>query len=396
VIPAALDEAAAALTSAGAQARNVEPLIEATGPGELRIGGRTLINMASNDYLGFAHDPRILTAARSALDRWGLGSAAGRVLSGTTTLHRELERRLATWVGCDDAVLHGSCWTANAAIFGTLSGLAREGGTTLAVLSDRLNHASIIDGIRAQRPTISHLGLYAHDDLDDLHSKLSQLPNDVAKVIVTDGVFSMEGDQAPLVALHRLAHEFRALLIVDDSHGTGVVGTTGRGTPEAQGVLGNIDIITGTLGKALGGAIGGFVAGPCQLIAALRATSRPYIFSNNPPTPVIAGALAALDILEGDDQPLTSLRARVEQLRTGITRLRLKTYPSQHPIVPVLLGDEARARQTSEALASAGVFATALSYPIVPRGEARLRLQVSAAHSHAAIDHVLGALERCA
>lgn len=391
MIPAALADAAAKLV-ADPNVRRLEPPVQAMAPGELRTDDRRMINMASCDYLGLARDLRVIAAAHAALDSWGLGTAATRILTGTTTLHRELEQRLAAWVGCEDAVLHGSCWTANAAVFGTLTALAHQAQTTIAVFSDRLNHASIIDGIRAQRQTVMHLGLYRHEDLEDLRRQLTAHSDSAAKVIVTDGVFSMEGGQAPLEALTELAEQFDALLVVDDSHATGVVGATGRGTAQAQHVLGHVDVVTGTLGKALGGAIGGFVAGPESFTTALRATSRPYVFSNNPPPAVVAGTLAALDIIATSDQPLHTLRARVRQLRAGVRRLGLQTYPGDHPIVPVILGDDARTHAASRRLADAGVFATALTFPIVPRGEARLRLQVSAAHSTAAIDRVLHAL----
>jgi len=391
VIPVALADAAVML-AADPDADRTELPVQAMAPGELRSHDRRMINMASSDYLGLARDARVIAAAHAALDTWGLGTAATRILSGTTTLHRELEQRLAAWVGCETAVLHGSCWTANAAVFGALAALARQAQTTVAVFSDRLNHASIIDGIRAQRHAIAHLGLFDHDDLDGLRRQLAEHTDTAPKVIVTDGVFSMEGDQAPLHILTELADQHGALLVVDDSHGTGVIGPTGRGTPEAQDVVGRIDVVTGTLGKALGGAIGGFVAGPEPLTTALRASSRPYVFSNNPPAAVVAGALAALDILETDLEPLRILRARVAQLRTGVARLGLDTYPGDHPIVPVILGDDARTHAASERLADAGVFATALTFPIVPRQQARLRLQVSAAHSEDAIDHVLETL----
>ncbi|MGA6165007.1 aminotransferase class I/II-fold pyridoxal phosphate-dependent enzyme [Amycolatopsis magusensis] len=369
-------------------------LIQRSGPGRVQVDDRALVNLASCDYLGLSGDPRVLAAAHQALDRWGLGSAAGRTLSGNTTLHRELEHRLAAWVGCEDAVLHGSCWSANAAVFGTLAALDAQTGSATAVFSDRLNHASIIDAIRTQRRNPSGLILYDHDDVDGLRRGLAEAADEHAKVIVTDGVFSMEGDQAPLAELCALAEEFGALLVVDDSHGTGVVGATGRGSAEAQGVLGRVDVLTGTLGKALGGAIGGFVAGSASFTAALRKHSRPYLFSNNPPPAVVAGALAALDVLENDAEPLAVLRARVRQLRDGVARLRVTTYEGDHPIVPIILGEEDRAAAVSTALLDEGFFTTPLRFPVVPRGTARLRLQVSAAHSATAIDQLLGALAR--
>ncbi|AHH99021.1 hypothetical protein KALB_5659 [Kutzneria albida DSM 43870] len=362
-------------------------------PGRISMGHRELINMASCDYLGLARHPAVVRAAHDALDDWGLGTAAGRALSGTTVLHRDFERRLASWVGCEDAVLHSSCWAANAAVFATLTVLANQARRPLAVFSDRLNHASIIDGIRAQRSAVAHLVLYDHHaGLDDLRHGLTTVPTDAVKVIVTDGIFSMEGDQAPLRALRTLAEEYGALLVVDDSHGNGVVGPHGRGTAESQQLLGRIDVITGTLGKALGGAIGGFVAGPRALTSTLRSMSRPYTFSNNPPPSVVAGAHATLDVLAGHDSPLATLRTRVEQLRSGVIALQLPTWPGKHPIVPVVIGDEHAAQELSANMIRTGVFVTALTYPVVPRGAARLRLQVSAAHAESAIDHVLNVL----
>lgn len=389
MIPAVLAAAATALAGSGAPAG---PLIQQADPGRVTVDGRVMVNMASCDYLGLAHHPSVLTAARQALEEWGLGSASGRILSGNTVLHRRLEERLAGWVGCEDAVLHGSCWTANAAILDALAALAENAGRRLAVFSDRLNHASIIDGIRAQRRAIARLTLYAHDDLDRLRKQLADPADGALKVIVTDGVFSMEGDIAPLAELCDLAAEFNAVTVVDDSHGTGVVGATGRGASQAQGVLGRVDVITGTLGKALGGAIGGFAAGPRVLMSALRALSRPYVFSNNPPTPVVAGSLAALEVLHRDSGPLAGLRGRVQQLRTAVADLGLRTLPGEHPIVPVIIGDEQDARAVADAMAAAGVYVTALAFPIVPRGEARLRLQVSAAHTEPDILWVLDAL----
>ncbi|MFD4669624.1 aminotransferase class I/II-fold pyridoxal phosphate-dependent enzyme [Lentzea sp. NPDC058450] len=231
--------------------------------------------------------------------------------------------------------------------------------------------------------------------LDGLRHALSTLPAEAVKVIVTDGVFSMEGDEAPLRNLLGLAEENGTLLVVDDSHGTGVAGPRGRGTAESHQVLGGVDVITGTLGKALGGAIGGFVAGSGALTSALRTLSRPYTFSNNPPPAVVAGARAALNVLAGPDSPLPLLRTRVARLRAGITALGLPTFAGDHPVVPVVVGDELETRALSERMIAQGVFTTALTYPVVPRGQARLRLQVSAAHSESTIDHVLDALASC-
>lgn len=397
MIPPALREVLGAARGPGASAADADaPVVDAAdAPGHVQIDGVSLTNMASNNYLGFARDPRVVDTAHDALRRWGLGTAATRGLSGTTTLHRELEERLAAWVGTSDAVLYSSCWTANAAVFEVLAGLAADADNTLAVFSDRLNHASIIDGVQAQRRRVSQVELYDHHHLDDLAGLLAARPSQAVKVIVTDGVFSMEGDQAPLPALLELARVHEALLVVDDSHAVGVVGDTGRGCAQAQGVLGSIDILTGTLGKALGGALGGFAATASPLGALLRARSRPYIFSNNPPVPVVAGALAALDILATDSTPLRTLRARTRQLREGLSEVAISAVPGDHPIVPIIIGDEGVAQRASTSLREHGVLATALSFPVVPRGQARLRLQVSAAHTPHDIDQVLDALQQC-
>ncbi|GAA0955207.1 glycine C-acetyltransferase [Streptomyces rhizosphaericus] len=391
MIPPALT----AVVMARAAEAGSPPLVLEAGPGQIvRIGGRDLVNMASCDYLGFARHPRVVAAARRTLEDWGLGNAAGRVLSGNTVLHRTLERRIASWVGCEDAVLHGSCWNANAAVFGALAVLATQAGSTLTVFSDRLNHASIIDAIRAQHRRVSHLGLYSHHDTADLRRQMQEHAHCDVKVIVTDGVFSMEGDQAPLTALRDLANEFDALLVVDDSHGIGVLGRQGRGTAEEQDCLGDADLISGTLGKALGGATGGFVAASTDFTHTLRSLSRPYTFSNNPPPAVIAGALAALDILQDDTTALHTLRVRTRQLREGVARLGLSTYAGEHPVVPVITGDEKRTQSLAQKLRDEGVFTTPITFPVVPAGEARLRLQVTATHSQTAIDQVITALER--
>lgn len=388
MIPSGLSAAMAAVTPA------VPPLIDSAGPGAAYIDGQRFINLASCDYLGLARHPEVLDAAASALQTWGLGSAATRILSGGTKIHRQLESRLAGFVGCEDSVLHGSCWTANAAVFGTLAELASRSDTTLAVFSDRLNHASLIDAIRTVRSRVAHLGTYDHDDagIEKLREQLRSDASGAVRVIVTDGVFSMEGDQAPLRRLVELAAEFEALLVVDDSHGTGVLGERGRGSHEAQDVLGQIDVITSTLGKALGGAIGGFVAGSEAITAAIRALSRPYIFSNNPPYAVVAATLAALDVLERDTFLLTTMRARIQQLRAGVRDLGLETLAGEHPIVPLMLGSEESAKSVSRLLLDRHIYATAMSFPVVPRGEARIRMQVSAAHSSQDIEDVIAAL----
>lgn len=390
MIPPTLVRAVESSTPAG------PPLVQAAGPGSVRIDGHNFINLASCDYLGLARHPAVLAAAGDALRTWGLGSAATRVLSGSTEIHRQLEKRLGQFVGTEDAVLHGSCWSANAAVFGTLAELARRSGTTLAVFSDRLNHASLIDAIRGARPQVSHLLTYDHhaSGTSQLRAMLQDHPDGTARVIVTDGVFSMEGDQAPLRHLVDLATQFRAMLVVDDSHGTGVLGAHGRGSIEAQRVLSEADVVTGTLGKALGGATGGFVAGSTPFTTAVRALSRPYIFSNNPPYPVVAAALAALDVLDSDPHLRTTLRERIGRLRDGIESLGLPVLPGEHPIIPLILGQEERATAVSHALRQQRIYVTPVAYPIVGRGQARIRIQASAAHTTGDIEHVLDALAK--
>lgn len=388
MIPAALQSAAGTVVPAD------PPLIQGAGPGAVDLGGHRYVNLAACDYLGLARHPQVLGAAVEALRTWGLGAAATRVLSGSTEKHRELERRLAGFVGCEDAVLHSSCWSANAGVFGTLAELAKRSGSSLAIFSDGLNHASLIDGIRTIRPQVSRLETFDHEDgVDGLRALLEQHDDErAARVIVTDGVFSMEGDHAPLQRLVSLASEFEAVLIVDDSHGTGVLGDHGRGTMEAEGVLGEVDVVTGTLGKALGGAGGGFVAASSDFATAVRGLSRPYTFSNNPPYSVVAAALAALDLLETDDSPLAALRDRTRRLRSGLAQIGLETVGGEHAIVPLILGDEDRTAAVAASLQARRVYATPMVFPIVGRGEARIRMQVSAAHREADIDQVLHAL----
>ncbi|MFJ6983816.1 MULTISPECIES: aminotransferase class I/II-fold pyridoxal phosphate-dependent enzyme [unclassified Streptomyces] len=370
------------------------PPVEGAGEGYVTVGGQRIVNFSSCDYLGLARHPAVLAAAADALTTWGLGSAAGRVLSGTTVIHQELEQRLARFVGSEQAVLHNSCWSANAGVFTTLGELARRSDTGLSVFSDRLNHASLIDGIRTIRPQVSHLTTYEHhpSGIERLRAQLQEHATGAAPVIVTDGVFSMEGDQAPLRQLVGLAREFGALLVVDDSHGTGVLGEQGRGTPETQGVLGEVDVITSTLGKALGGAGGGFVAATTAFATAVRTHSRPYTFSNNPPYPIVAATLAALDTLESGPELLAGLRRRVAQLREGIKTLGLEALPGEHPIVALVLGGDERAVAVSEALRQHQVYVNPLTHPIVPRGAARIRMQVCASHSPSDIDRLIHAL----
>jgi glycine C-acetyltransferase len=373
--------------------------LESEQSGRVMVAGRRCIMLASNNYLGLANDQRIKEAAKRALDRWGYGLSSVRFICGTEPIHLELERRIAHFVGCQAAILHSSCFAANEAFFSAL--LQSDFGQRDyqdVIYSDQLNHASIIDGIRLCRAiakqTVSRP--YPHGDLDALSGMLEEdrQKNYRIKIIATDGVFSMEGDMAPLRGLVELAREHGALLLVDESHATGVLGQTGRGTHEELGVFGQIDVITGTFGKALGGASGGFIAGRAPLIEFLRQRSRPYTFSNTMPPAVVAGSIEALNIIEGDPSIVARLRENTEYFRHEIAALGFKIIEGKHPIVPIMLGEAALAQDMSRMLLDEGVYIKGLWYPVVPKGEARLRAQISAAHTREDLDIALEAFKR--
>ncbi len=336
--------------------------------------GREVLNFCANNYLGLADHPALIRAAHASLDRWGYGLSSVRFICGTQEIHKELEAKLSTFLGTEDTILYSSCFDANGGVFETLLG-AED-----AVISDELNHASIIDGIRlckAQRYR------YRNSDMSDLEAKLREA--DTAKVrfklIVTDGVFSMDGFIAPLREICDLADKYGALVMIDDSHAVGFMGKTGRGTHEHCGVTSRIDIISGTLGKALGGASGGYVSGRKEVIALLRQRSRPYLFSNTLAPVIVAASLAALDLLSQS----TELRDRLEDstkfFRAGLAAAGLTLKPGTHPIVPVMLGDAALAQKVAARMLEKGVYVIGFFYPVVPQGAARIRTQVSAGHS---------------
>ena len=373
--------------------------LESEQGGTVTVDHQRVVMLASNNYLGLSNHPRVKEAAHRGLDEWGYGLASVRFLCGTEPIHLELERRIARFVGCEAAILHSSCFAANEAFFSAL--LANDFGQSGyqdVIYSDMLNHASIIDGVRLCRqiakPTVSRL--YRSRDLDHLREMLSEDrdKNYRIKIIATDGVFSMEGLLAPLSELVQIARENNALLFVDESHATGALGRTGRGTPEELGVYGEIDIITGTFGKALGGASGGFIAGREPLIEFLRQKSRPYTFSNTMPPSVVAGSIAALDLIENDPSIVNSLHENTEYFRREIVHLGFTIIEGRHPIVPVMLGEAATAQDMSRELLAEGVYIKGLWYPVVPKGEARLRAQISAAHARDDLDRALAAFQK--
>jgi glycine C-acetyltransferase len=373
--------------------------LESEQGGQVTVEGRKCVMLASNNYLGLSSHPRIKEAAHRAIDEWGYGLASVRFLCGTEPIHFELERRIASFVGCESAILHSSCFAANEAFFAAL--LANDfGGTDYqdVIYSDQLNHASIIDGVRLCRSiakqTVSRL--YRNGDVKQLREMLEEDrdKNYRVKIIATDGVFSMEGLLAPLPELVRLAREHGALLFVDESHATGVLGETGRGTPEELDVYGEIDVITGTFGKALGGASGGFIAGRSPLVEFIRQKSRPYTFSNTMPPPVVMGSIEAIDLIEKDSSIVNRLHENTEYFRREIVRLGFKIIEGRHPIVPIMLGEAAIAQDMSRELLEEGVYIKGLWYPVVPKGEARLRAQISAAHTPRDLDRALEAFNK--
>lgn len=373
--------------------------LESQQGGDVQVEGHQVVMLASNNYLGLANHPRIKDAARRGLDEWGYGLASVRFLCGTEPIHFELERRIAAFVGCESAILHSSCFAANEAFFsGLIANDLGQSGYQDAIYSDQLNHASIIDGIRLCRAiakqTVSRP--YPHGDVKRLKEMLEE-DRDKGyriKIIATDGTFSMEGDLAPLPELVKLAREYGAILMVDDSHSTGVLGKTGRGTQEELGVFGQIDVVTGTFGKALGGASGGFVAGKKELVEFLRQKSRPYTFSNTVPPAVVSASIEAISMIEQNPSIVESLHQNTEYFRTKIVELGFTIIEGKHPIVPVMLGEAALAQDMSQELLKEGVYIKGLWYPVVPKGEARLRAQISAAHTHDDLDRALAAFKR--
>jgi len=345
-------------------------------------GGREVLNFCSNNYLGLANDPRVIAAAKASYDRWGYGLASVRFICGTQELHKRLEARLSEFLGTEDTILYSSCFDANAGLFETLL------GPEDAVISDELNHASIIDGIRLSKAKRLR---YRNRDVADLEARLREAGDARLRLIATDGVFSMDGAIAPLKDICDLADRYDAAVVVDDSHATGFMGATGRGTHEYHGVMGRVDLLTGTLGKALGGASGGYTTGRREIIELLRQRSRPYLFSNTL-APAIAGtSLAVLDILSASTELRDRLHANTQRFRMGMARRGFDISSGDHPIVPILLGDAALATKMASRMLDEGIYVIGFSYPVVPEGKARIRVQISAAHRPEDIDTAIDA-----
>ncbi|MGV9349214.1 glycine C-acetyltransferase [Streptomyces spiralis] len=349
-------------------------------------GGRPgeVLNFCANNYLGLADHPEVIAAAHEALDRWGYGMASVRFICGTQEVHKELEARLSAFLGQEDTILYSSCFDANGGVFETVL------GPEDAVISDALNHASIIDGIRLSK---ARRFRYANRDMADLERQLKEANEGGArrKLIVTDGVFSMDGYVAPLREICDLADRYDAMVMVDDSHAVGFVGPGGRGTPELHGVMDRVDIITGTLGKALGGASGGYVAARAEIVALLRQRSRPYLFSNTLAPVIAAASLKVLDLLESADDLRVRLAENTALFRSRMTEAGFDILPGDHAIAPVMIGDAAKAGRMAELLLERGVYVIGFSYPVVPQGQARIRVQLSAAHSTADVERAIDA-----
>ncbi|MBI3947826.1 MAG: glycine C-acetyltransferase [Armatimonadetes bacterium] len=348
----------------------------------VEANGKRVINLCANNYLGLANDPRLIAAAQAALPKYGFGLSSVRFICGTQTVHKELERRLSEFLGTEDTLLYSSCFDANGGVFEALF------GEEDAILSDALNHASIIDGVRLCKAKRFR---YANNDAQDLETQLQAAQESRYRIIVTDGVFSMDGILADLKGICDLADRYGALVMVDDSHAVGFMGEKGRGTHEHCGVMGRVDILTGTLGKALGGASGGYCSGRREIITWLRQRSRPYLFSNTLAPVIAATSLAVLDILDGTDDLRRRLRENSAHFRRGLEGLGFRLVPGEHPIIPVMLGDARLAQRMADALLDEGVYVIGFSYPVVPQGQARIRAQVSAAHAREELDRALSA-----
>jgi glycine C-acetyltransferase len=362
-----------------------EAAISTPQSARIAVGDQWLLNFCANNYLGLADHPAMITAAQQALERWGFGMASVRFICGTAEIHKELERRLSHFLGTEDAILYSSCFDANGGLFETLL------GPEDAVISDELNHASIIDGVRLCKASRLR---YANRNMADLEAKLRESQGARHRLIATDGVFSMDGYVAPLDAIVELAERYRALVMVDDSHAVGFMGASGAGTPELFGVQDRVDIVTGTLAKALGGASGGYTAAHKEVVEMLRQRSRPYLFSNSLAPSIAAAGIAMLDLLETSGELLQRLRENTAYFRSEMVARGFDIPESDHPIVPIMIGDAVEAAAMADRLLAEGIYVRAFSFPVVPRGKARIRTQMSAAHSRDDLDQAITAFEK--
>jgi len=359
-----------------------ERLITSPQAAHITTSGKEVINFCANNYLGLSSHPRVMAAAKKALDERGYGLSSVRFICGTQDRHKELEASISKFLGTEDTILYSSCFDANGGLFETVL------GEQDAIISDALNHASIIDGVRLCKADRHR---YEHDDLNDLEAKLKATQGARLRMIATDGVFSMDGDIARLDAICDLAEKYGAMVMVDDSHATGFTGKTGRGSAELRGVLDRIDVFTSTLGKALGGASGGFTSGKREIIDLLRNRSRPYLFSNTLAPPIVAGSIEAIALLTESTALRDKLEANTTHFRKGMTDAGLTIRPGTHPITPVMLGDAKLAVDMAQRLLGHGIYVIGFSYPVVPKGQARIRVQVSAAHSTEDLDRAISA-----
>lgn len=364
-----------------------ERIIDTAQGVEITVGGKTVLNFCANNYLGLANDPYVIEQAKLALDRWGYGLASVRFICGTQQIHKDLEAAISKFLGTEDTILYSSCFDANGGLFETI---LQEND---AIISDKLNHASIIDGIRLSK---AQRFLYNHLDLEDLEKNLIAAKDCRRKLVVTDGVFSMDGDIAPLKEITALAEKYDALVMVDDSHAIGFIGPHGRGTPEYHHVQQGVDIITGTLGKALGGAAGGFTSGRKEIIDYLRQRSRPYLFSNSLPPFIAATSHQIIERLTDDSSGAQTLAENTKYFREKISQLGLTVRPGTHPIVPIMLFDAKIAQTMAARLLELGIYVISFSFPVVPKDQARIRVQLSAAHTKSQLDRALAAFRQVA
>lgn len=355
-----------------------ERVIESPQEAHITVtGGREVLNMCANNYLGLSDHPEIVAAAKAGLDEWGFGLSSVRFICGTQTIHKQLEEKISNFLGTEDTILYTSCFDANGGLFETV--LSEQD----AVISDSLNHASVIDGIRLSK---AQRFRYENGDMGDLESKLQEAGSARFRMIATDGVFSMDGFIAKLPEICNLADKYRAMVMIDDSHAVGFMGKQGRGVHEHHGVMDRVDVITGTLGKALGGASGGYTSGKQEIIDLLRQRSRPYLFSNSVAPPIVTAAIRAIDMLSESTELRDRLMDNTRYFRDKLSSIGLTIVPGEHPIVPVMFGDAVLATKMAEAMLKRGVYVIAFSFPVVPKGKARIRTQVSAAHSREDLD----------